>query len=378
MLEAPMAAIINSCYHAIMAAILFAVAVLTAARPTFAQSLVEIYSNPDFQITGVTVSKGNRIFANFPRWSDHYQNAVVEIASDGSAKPFPDEYWNRWSGKASDAGAQFVCVQSVVADDQNVLWVVDPAAPLLGPIVEGGAKLVAIDLGTNRVKRIYRFGADVVKPNTYLNDVRIDNSRHTAYMTDSGVGGIIVLDLDSGKARRVLDGHPSVLAEPGVQLTMNGKTLLGPDGKSPQMHSDGIALSADGQYLYYQALTSKTLYRIKTETLRSADTSSASAAVERVAGTFPVDGLWIDGQSNIYLSALEQQAVVRLSPDGKMKTVIKDPRLQWPDTFSEGPDGSVFITASHINESPRFNEGKEVRKQPYAIFRFQPQTKTSP
>jgi sugar lactone lactonase YvrE len=85
-----------------------------------------------------------------------------------------------------------------------------------------------------------------------------------------------------------------------------------------------------------------------------------------------VDGLWIDAKANVYLSALEQHAVVRLSPDGKLTTVIKDSRLQWPDTFSEGPDGSMYITASHINESPRFNEGKDVRKQPYAIFRFHP------
>jgi sugar lactone lactonase YvrE len=355
-----------------IATLVFLAMLLTAARPALSQSLTEIYKNADFQLTGVTVSKRNRIFANFPRWSDRYQNAVVEIMPDGSAKPFPDEYWNRWSGKASDASRQFVCVQSVVADDRDTLWVVDPAAPLLGPVVDGGAKLVAIDLQTNRIKRIYGFGSDVIKPNTYLNDVRIDNSRHVAYMTDSGIGGIIVLDLDSGRARRLLDGHSSVLAQSDVKLTIDDKPLLGPDGKAPQMHSDGIALSPDGQYLYYQALTSKTLYRIKTQALRDVNIGDASAAVERVAETFPVDGLWIDAKSNVYLSALEQHAVVRLSPDGKLKTVIKDPRLQWPDTFSEGPDGSMYITASHINESPRFNEGRDVRKQPYAIFQFHP------
>jgi len=370
--ETPMVGFPKPFSNGTIAAILFLVLILTATREAFCQSLVEVYSNPDFQLTGVTVSKTNRIFSNFPRWSDHYQNAVVEVMPDGSAKPFPDEHWNRWSGKASDAGEQFVCVQSVVVDAQNTLWVVDPAAPLLGPVVEGGAKLVAIDLQTNRVRRIYGFGPGVVKANTYLNDVRIDNSRHVAYMTDSGIGAIIILDLDSGKARRLLDGHSSVLAQANVKLTIDGKPLLGPDGKAPQMHSDGIALSPDGQYLYYQALTSETLYRINTQALRDVNIGDASAAVERVAKTFPVDGLWIDEKSNVYLSALEKHAVVRMSPDGKLTTVMKDPRLQWPDTFSEGPDGSMYITASHINESPRFNEGKDVRKQPYAIFRFHP------
>ena len=31
-----------------------------------------------------------------------------------------------------------------------------------------------------------------------------------------------------------------------------------------------------------------------------------------------------------------------------------DARLRWPDTFSEGPDGTIYITASHIQDSPWF------------------------
>jgi hypothetical protein len=41
-------------------------------------------------------------------------------------------------------------VQSVVVDDQDNLWVLDPAAPKMQEIVEGGPKLVKIDLATNR------------------------------------------------------------------------------------------------------------------------------------------------------------------------------------------------------------------------------------
>src|SRR5581483_10538494 len=98
---------------------------------------------------------------------------------------------------------------------------------------------------TNRVTRAISFGSDVAKPNTYLNDVRFDNRHNTAYMTDSGAGGLIVVDLSSGKGRRVLDGNASTMAQPGVQIVINGKQVLR-NGKTPQINADSIALSPDG------------------------------------------------------------------------------------------------------------------------------------
>jgi hypothetical protein len=60
------------------------------------------------------------------------------------------------------------------------------------------------------------------------------------------------------------------------------------------------------------------------------------------------------------------------TPEGRIENVVMDARLQWPDTFSQGPDGSIYVSASHINESPRFNKGKSVRTQPYGIFKISP------
>jgi sugar lactone lactonase YvrE len=360
----------------LMAGVALALSARTAGQNGAAE-LTEVFTDANFQLTGVTIAKSGRLFLNYPRWSDHYVNAVVEIQKDRTVKPYPDELWNRWSGKAGDAGKQFVCVQSVVVDDNEVLWVVDSGAPLMGPALVAGAKLVSIDLKGNQVSHIYTFGPDVIKPNSYLNDVRIDNRRRFAYMTDSGEGGIVVVDLASGKAHRALDGHASVMAQEGTTLTIDGKKLLGADGKPPKINSDGIALSPDREYLYYQALTGKTLYRVKTAALRDANKSKAAvaavaAAVEKVADTFPVDGLWMDKQGNIYLSGLEQKGVLRMTPDKKIESMATDDRLEWPDTFTQAADGTMYVSASHINESPRFNGGKEARKLPYGVFKFKP------
>lgn len=345
---------------------------LTAAPRARAQEtrreLKVVYENNDFQLTGISVSKQGRLFVNFPRWSPEYLNAVVEVMPDGTAKSFPDESWNRWDLTPQTAGQHFVCVQSIVVDQNDALWVLDPAAPMLMSIIPGGPKLVKIDLKTNRVARVIPVGPDVAKTNSYMNDVRFDR-RNFAYITDSGLGGIIVVDLSTGKSHRALDGDPSVMPDKSVKIVIDGKPVLGPTGQTPAFHSDAIALSPDGEYLYYQAIASHTLYRVKTDALRD---PNGKPAPEKYAQTFPVDGIWADAKGNIYLSNLQAKAVSRLRPDRRIETVVTDDRLQWPDTFSEGPDGAIYITASHINQSPTYNQGKSARTGPYQAFQFRP------
>jgi sugar lactone lactonase YvrE len=222
--------------------------------------------------------------------------------------------------------------------------------------------------------QVIAFGPEVIRADSYLNDVRVDLRAHTAYITDSGAGGIVVVDLTSGRARRTLDAHPSVMAQPGVQIAVNGRPVLDAQGQPPKFHSDGIALSKDGAWLYYQPITATTMYRVRTDVLRDphASATAAGAAVERYAPTFPVDGLWIDAQDRIYLTDIEHTAVSRLLPDRTIERLIVDRRLQWPDTFTQGADGSMYVTASHINESATYNRGRSVRTKPYAVFKFTP------
>jgi hypothetical protein len=35
-------------------------------------------------------------------------------------------------------------------------------------------------------------------------------------------------------------------------------------------------------------------------------------------------------------------------------TSVQDERLRWPDTFSQGPDGAIYVTTSHIQDSAFF------------------------
>lgn len=332
------------------------------ARPAFADRspaggessarLVEV-ATFDHQVTGVTVSADGRIFVNFPRWTEDTSTSVAEITQDGSLRPYPNGEWNAWRNAKRDEitpDDHWVCVQSVVADQRGNLWVLDPGAPAQAQVVPGAPKLVRIDLALDEVVQTIAFDTSIAPQGSYLNDVRFSADGRFAYITDSGVqGAIVVVDLESGSARRVLDGHPSTQADPTVTVKADGQPLRRPDGRGVEFSADGIALSPDGRYLYWQAVKGKTLYRVATEALHNVELppDQVAAQVERIGENGPADGLLFDQQGRLYISAIEEHAI-KIREGENLRTLVHDPGLRWPDTFAAGPDGTIYVTDSRI------------------------------
>ncbi|MGI8432096.1 MAG: L-dopachrome tautomerase-related protein, partial [Chthoniobacterales bacterium] len=275
----------------------------------------------------------------------------------------------------NSAGApkdHFVCVQSVYVDESDSLWVLDPAAPKMKQIVPGGPKLVKIDLVKNEVVQTIPFGEDIAPAKSYLNDVRVDVKTQTAYLTDSGLGALVVVDLRTGKARRLLENDPSTAAEKDFKLQVEGHPLLGEDGQPPQINSDGIALDHTTSWLYFHALTGHALYRARTSDLRDSrlTKSKLSAGVEKIAETPAPDGMAFGPDGKLYLTDLEHSAINVFDPvTKKLSTVVADGRLRWPDSLAWGPEGMLYVTASQIDKMPRFNGGKSTRTTPYQVFK---------
>jgi sugar lactone lactonase YvrE len=349
-----------------LAFLFFALSVRAQQDPRVQQ----IAAFPDQQVTGITVASDGRIFVNFPYWSDPHSLSVGQLGENSSLTPYPDSNWNSDEGPVD---RRFICVQSVVADDQDALWVLDPASVKFEGVVLGGAKLVKIDLKTNKVVRDIVFLDSVAPKKSYLNDVRIDTENGFAFITDSGIGGLVVVDVKNGQARRVLPNHPSTKAEPAITLDIEGVKLIDPKTGDPvQIHSDGIAYDRTGGFLYYQALTGRTLYRVPVPDLEDVKLSDADLAkrIETVATVPAADGLAFRNGS-IYSTAIEQDAIVRIDLAGKqLQVVAKDTRLKWPDTLSFGPDGSLYVTTSQIHLTPRFNHGVSKITQPFGVFRI--------
>lgn len=341
------------------------------AHTNAAPKLEEVASFPDQQVTGVTVSTTGRIFVNFPYWSGDHTTSVAEVLSDGTTKPYPDAAWN---AKEGDVRKRFICVQSVVVDEEDNLWALDAAAPMLDKVVENSPKLVKIDLKTDQVVQTIPFDKTVAPEKSYLNDVRFDGKNGHAYITESGVGSLVIVDLKAGTARRVLERDPRTKAELDKQIIVDGFTLVEPKtGAAPQFHADGIAFDAQKGLLYFHALTGRLLYRIKTSDLLNTTLTDKElgARIETVAETVAPDGMLEDKKGRIVLAALEKNGIYRYDPTSKKQEVlIEDQRLQWPDTMSWGPDGALYVTTSQIHRMPKFHGGKSARTEPYRLYKM--------
>lgn len=325
------------------------------------QCSIELVARFEHQVTGVTVSEDNRIFVNFPRWTEDTAVSVAELLPGGDVKPYPDAEWNSWRNARKDDVTpedHWVCVQSVVADGRGSLWVLDPAAPAQSHVVDGGPKLVRIDLATNQVKQTIAFDEEAAPQGSYLNDVRFAPEGDVAYITDSGVqGAILVVELASGKATRLLDGDESTQMKKGLNVKADGKVLRRPDGRGVEFSADGIELSGDGKYLYWQAIKGDTLYRIETAALRGG--GDVADKVEHYGLNGVNDGLLIAaGTNRMLLTSVEENAIrmrdLDAGPEAPIQTLVQDDRLRWPDTFGQGPDGTVYVTTSHIQDSSFF------------------------
>lgn len=406
------------------------------ATDRFTGELETVATFPGPMPEGVTVSHTGRIFVNFARWGDDIPFTVAEIVN-GKAVAYPNEAINDWPGRklpnpnafADEAANQthFVSVQSVVVDPDDRLWALDTGAPLLKNNVPGGPKLVAIDLHTNQVVKTILLPPETCGTNCYLNDVRFDlrvgdpgpqdcatmigsrpapnpnapprdpahptaerscapgahaadNIYGTAYITDSsseGPNAIIVVDLGTGKSWRRLNQHSSVLSEDQFLMFAEGRpvyqTVPNKPPKAVNFAADGIAISNDGQTLYYCAINSTKLYAVSTEMLRdrSKSDSQVAATVRIVTGKMPSDGLESDAAGNVYMTDPVTDSIHRWNPHtGLTETLAHDPRILWPDTMSLASDGYLYFTANQLNRQPTMHNGHDERQKPYQLFRI--------
>jgi sugar lactone lactonase YvrE len=150
------------------------------------------------------------------------------------------------------------------------------------------------------------------------------------------------------------------------------RPAVGPE-EPLRMGSDGIAISADGETLYYTPLVSRHLYTVSVDALSDPNMSEqqVAATVQDLGDRgFCSDGLEQDSQGRVYLTDYENNAVRRRNADGQYETLAQDPRMIWPDTLSVAGDGYVYVTCNQLNRQAMFHRGRDLRQRPFALFRI--------
>ena len=282
--------------------------------------------------------------------------------------------------------------QSCVIDSANRLWILDTGRALtpngtLVPASYGGPKLIGVDLSTNQIIKTIVFPTTVAYSDSYLNDVRFDlrpsaapGGQGIAYITDSSVegrNGIVMADLGTGTSWRHLDGAPSTRPEQQFLAYLWGQPLYSWNPGQPFGYvgfgTDGIALSADGETLYWKVVAGRYLYSIPTARLRDTSLHSevlAQGAIQNHGQTGVTDGMETDTNNFIYHMNAEQNAVGLFNPANGSDTIfVRDARLDWIDTFSVGFDGYLYFTNNQLAFGPGFYPGTDRRMRPFSLLR---------
>ena len=224
-------------------------------------------------------------------------------------------------------------------------------------------------LATGRVAKIYPFGPQVALPGSYVDDVRFNGDR--AYLTDAGKPGLIVLDLRTGSARRVLDRDPSVTAPADRPIVLDSRVVKAPDGTPLRVNSDPLEVSPDGRWLYFAPLPGP-WSRIETRWLDDAGVASdvLAAKVEAWADLPPVGGTVMDTNGDLYFTDLAENALKRRTPDGAVTTIVRDPRLHWVDAPFIDAAHAIWLPTPQMDRVALFNGGTSRTEWPVRLFRL--------
>jgi sugar lactone lactonase YvrE len=338
---------------------------LLAASPAYAEDRLTPVFSSDLIVNGVATTRTGRTFLPVQPRAGKGDPQVVELR-EGQPVAYPDATWNEWK-PGEDGANRFVGVNALRIGPDGALWIVDRGSPGIGkPAVPGGVKLVRIDITTNTVTRIYDL-AGLTTAISFVDDVRFNGVN--AYLTDAGQPGLIVLDLATGTGRRVLDGHPSTVAQ--TKLIAEGRELTDPSGKPVVIHADQLEVSPDGRWFYYQPSNGR-MARIETRWLDDATLSASALAshVERFTDTPSTGGTAIADDGTIYLSDTDKKRILAIDPAGRITTLIADPRLIWVDAMWIDDKGNLLLPASQLNRTAGLNGGKNAVLPPVTLYRL--------
>ncbi len=346
-----------------------------AAVPAGSLEVVARFDGPG--PSGIAVTPDGRVFVGFPRHAENHTGMTLGEVVDGTLVPFPNA---AMSLPSSAPYAQWlVSVHGMTTDTQGNVWVIDDGKRAgIDGIPDGAAKVVGFDPKTRKVVASVVLEAPALLQDSHMNDLRVDlthGARGTAYITDSSFGtspALVVVDLASGRQRRVLADHVSTQPEPGFLAILDGKPMRY-DARHPTFPvggADAITLSADSATLYYAPLTSRRLYSIPTAVLADFgnDEATLAAAVTDLGEKGFADGMATDPQGRLYITDGEHDAILRRWPDGRFDVVVRDPRIVWPDGIYATAT-HVYVTLGQWDRLPGFNAGKDLRQPPYLLVR---------
>ncbi|MCI1437144.1 MAG: major royal jelly family protein [Acetobacter indonesiensis] len=324
----------------------------------------------DVQASGIARLPDGRIVLSLPTSAQRHKGPVLVAWTTGHLTPFP----------SVAAQGKIISPLGMTVDANGQLWLLDEGTKA-GSKAKAKPALLHIDPQTNKIIRRYALTAPAVRDDSHVNDVRVDlthGSAGTAFITDTSQTthpALIVVDLASGQARRILADTVSVSPVPGFVMEADGR-LGRYDAQHPTVPQggvDGVALSKDSTKLYWSPLSSRRLYSAPTSVLADAGATEENleAAVKDEGEVGIMDGMATAPDGSLYVTDIERHAIVRRAEDGSLSVVAQDARLIAPDSMAFDGE-SILLTVGQWARLPVFHDGKDKQQRPYILVRITP------
>lgn len=304
----------------------------------------------------------------------HPETVAVAIR-DGAITPFPPGDWSTVLGDDAAAGTPGLHpVLGIRAGQDGMVWMISGG---------GGQKikhLYAWDTKTNKLAHDFRYeaGTGAAAANSFFNDIALAPMHGALFLSDPAGGAnaaLIAVDMETGEARRLLEGDRSVVPEE-IAAYINGKMLgfPGRNGQTTPLRGavNPITIDAAEEFVYYAPMSGTAVYRVAVDDLldESLSADELAARVERYADKAPSAGITIDDAGNVYVTDIQHAAIGVTSPADGYRILAQDDRLlAWPDGLSAGPDGYIYVAANRLYQNFPSHSADGPPRPPFFISR---------
>lgn len=320
------------------------------------------------EVGNIAVTADQRIFCSVHSFFDN-TNRAIEVLDQQNWQIYPNPDWGQvpdanppnWSGLNNTLGIQ--------ADGTGKVWFLDNP----GPAFPTG-RLIAWDTRRNELHKVIYLPPPIITENAFLNDFAVDAKHEAIYIADTAGGAdaaLIIVDLKSGLARRVLQGSPSTVPEE-IDIKIDDRVITS-GNESARIGINPITIDPAYEWVYFGAMNGTSLYRIRTSDLlnQSLSEQQLRQKVQRYGDKPISDGITVDSTGNIYITDITANAIGVTNSSGKYQILYQDnQKLSWPDGLAIGPDSYVYGTVNQLHKSPPLNNGSNDATAPFLIVRF--------
>ncbi len=303
-----------------------------------------VFSSNEIRPGNIAFTKSGRIFASMTPLVGP-KTKVFELNANGknTGVAYPNTAY------AEGDNSIFKAVVGIRTDSKDNLYILDM----------GAKQFVIWDTKAEKLVKKIPLPENVLVPTSFLQDFAIDEKHNRLIIADMSQGDLkstpllpafIVVDIETGKSKRMAQAHPSMLPE------TEGGYALNP-----------IVIDQRFEYVYFGALNARTIYRVPAASFDNEETLKSS--IEKYGTKSFCDGIAIDADDNIYVTNLEKSEIGVYNKKDGFKTLATLPEGQsWPDGLYVS-NGYVYGAIDQLDKTPALNNGKDGSIKPFIIVR---------